>query len=156
MPYFPGAKRRGYMYYFVASKDDCGWFCCSNAATVVYLPSFKPAASHLDWPAERKHVAHPHPPGQFPDCWLFVYKRFSVKTCFAHRLITVLPQTLWSHGVKVNPGVSVNPVWVFWWSQLSSEVVLSIEPYTTQIYGNLGYFSLKMHQFVRKNLGSRR
>ena len=23
------------MYYFVASKDDCGWFCCSNAATVV-------------------------------------------------------------------------------------------------------------------------
>ena len=35
MPYFPGAKRRGNMYYFVASKDDCGWFCCSNAATVV-------------------------------------------------------------------------------------------------------------------------
>ena len=44
------------------------------------LPSLQPAASHLDWPAERKHVAHPHPPCQFPDCWSVIYKRFSAKT----------------------------------------------------------------------------
>ena len=25
MSYFPGAQRRGNSYYFVASKDDCGW-----------------------------------------------------------------------------------------------------------------------------------
>ena len=25
LSYFPGAQRRGNSYYFVASKDDCGW-----------------------------------------------------------------------------------------------------------------------------------
>ena len=107
------------------------------------LPDLQPASSHLVWPAERKHVAHPPTRDSFlaagrdfQDIWCQniwhivlpqILMRFGAKKPFG----IFCTQALRSQGVKVKPGVSVNPVWIFWWSHLSSEVVRSIEPTTT-------------------------
>ena len=88
MSYFPGAQRRGNSYYFVASKDDCGWQLLQqrgNSSSSAELT----AGSFTFGLTSREETCCP------PTSTLYSFltagqllKRFSAKTEFEHSFIT--------------------------------------------------------------------
>ena len=88
MSYFPGAKRRGNIYYFGAAQDDCGWQLlqqCGNSSSSAELS----AGSFTFGLTSREETCCP--PTSTLYCFLTagqLFKRFSAKTYFEHSFIT--------------------------------------------------------------------
>ena len=152
MLYFLGAKRRGNRYYFVASKDDCGWWLLQqrgNSSSSAELA----AGSFTFGLTSREETCCP------PTTTLHSFltagqllKRFSSKTNF-YKVLSQTLKSLWGQGQA--RGVSEPRLGLLMEPALFRGGSVHRTIHNTNLW-KFGVFSLKMHQFVRENLGSRR
>ena len=150
MPYFPVAKRRGNKYYFAASKDDCGWWLLlqrGNSSSSAELS----AGSFTFGLTSREETCCP--PTSTLHSFLTagqLLKRFSSKTILCKVLSQTL-KSLWGQGqargvCEPRLGLLMEPA-LFRGGSVHRTI------HNTNLW-KFRVFSLKMHQFVRENLGS--